>query len=55
MGALFLTCCVRGLEVTRHFTPFLGETIVLMLAGAVVVGGLLLIAVPLVSRKANPA
>lgn len=51
MSGLFLTCCVRGLEVTRHFTPELGQTISLMLAAAVAVGGLLLIGVPLLRLR----
>jgi hypothetical protein len=55
VGGLFLTCCVRGLEVTRHYTPFLGATITLMVAGAMAVGGLLLIVAPLLHRKAGPA
>lgn len=54
MAAAFLTCCVRGLEVTRHYTPDLGATVALMLAFAVLVAGLLLILSPvLMSRKAR--
>jgi Mg/Co/Ni transporter MgtE len=51
MSGLFLTCCVRGMEVTRHFTPELGTTVVLMLAFAVVMAGLLLVASPLLLRR----
>lgn len=51
MTAFFLTCCVRGLEVTRHFTQELGGTIVLMLAFAVLVAGVLLLMSPLLLPK----
>jgi hypothetical protein len=39
VGELFLACCMRGMEVTRHFTPELGLTIAAMLGFALAVGG----------------
>jgi hypothetical protein len=51
MDAIFLTCCLRGLEVTRHFTPELGLTIALMLAVAVAVGGVLYLLKPVVLSR----
>jgi ABC-type branched-subunit amino acid transport system permease subunit len=53
VSGLFLTCCVRGLEVTRHFTPELGQTISLMLAAAVAAGALVLIGVPLLRLRGS--
>ena len=54
MDAVFLTCCIRGMEVTRHYTPDLGATVALMLAFAVLVAGVVLISSPLLmSRKAR--
>jgi hypothetical protein len=48
---LFLACCVRGLEVSRHFTPELGMTVALMLGVAFIVGVLLVLMRPiLISR-----
>jgi hypothetical protein len=47
MVGIFLACCVRGLEVTRHFTPELGLTVALMLAFALVVGAGLLLMRPI--------
>jgi len=55
VSGVFLTCCVRGLEVTRHFTFPLGETITLMLAAALLVGGVLLVVVPLLELRASRA
>lgn len=52
MDAAFLTCCLRGLEVTRHYTPALGLTVALMLAFALLVAGALLIISPaLMARR----
>lgn len=51
VGAVFLTCCVRGLEETRHFTPELGGVVLAMLAFALVVGGMLLLASPLLLHR----
>ena len=55
VGGLFLSCCVRGLEVTRHYTLGLGQAIELMLAGALLAGGLLLVVVPLLRRRGSRA
>jgi hypothetical protein len=50
--AIFLTCCVKGMEETRHFTAEMGTILALMLAFAVLVGAVLLMLEPvLVSRK----
>jgi hypothetical protein len=46
-----LTCCVRGLEETRHFTPELGGAVLAMLVFALVVGGMLLLASPILVRR----
>lgn len=51
MGAMFLACCVRGMEVTRHFTPELGLTIALMLAFALTVGAALYLLKPVVLSR----
>jgi len=51
VGGLFLSCCVRGLEVTRHYTLELAQNIELMLAGALIAGGLVAIAVPLLRAR----
>ena len=51
MASLFLACCVRGMEVTRHFTPELGTIVAGMLGVAVVVGGLLLLFSPVIIRR----
>jgi hypothetical protein len=53
VSGLFLTCCVRGLEVTRHYTPELGQTISVMLAVALLVGGLILISEPLLRLRGS--
>ena len=45
MSAFFLTCCARGLEVTRHYTTWQGTQVVAMLASAAAVAGLLLVGV----------
>ena len=51
VGELFLACCLRGMEVTRHFTPELGLTIALMLGFALIAGGAVYVIKPvLVSR-----
>ena len=56
MSALFLTCCMRGLEETRHFTPQLGGNVLAMLAFAAVVGAMLLVAFPIARlRPRRPA
>jgi Mg/Co/Ni transporter MgtE len=39
------------MEVTRHFTPTLGATVVLLLAFAVVVAGVILMVSPLLSQR----
>jgi len=51
VSGLFLSCCVRALEVTRHYTLGLAQVIELMLAGALLVGGLTLILVPLLRLR----
>jgi hypothetical protein len=51
VSGLFLSCCVRGLEVTRHYTLGLAQNIELMLAGALIAGGLVAIAVPLLRAR----
>ena len=51
MDAIFLTCCVRGLEVTRHFTPELGLTVAIMLAFALAVGGALYLLRPVLLSR----
>ena len=43
MSAFFLTCCVRGMEVTRHYTAWQGTQVVAMLSSAVAVAGLLIV------------
>ncbi len=53
VSGLFLSCCVRGLEVTRHYTVGLAQVIELMLAGALLVGGLTLIVVPLLRQRGS--
>jgi hypothetical protein len=55
VSGLFLSCCVRGLEVTRHYTPSLGQTIELMLGGALLVAGLILVVVPLLRLRGSRA
>ena len=47
MDAFFLTCCVRGMEVTRPYTTWQAAQIVAMLATAVAVAGLLVVGVVL--------
>jgi len=41
VGAFLLTCCIRGMEVTRHYTIWQGTQVVMMLASAVAVAGLI--------------
>ena len=47
VSGVYLACCVRGLEVTRHFTFALGNTVTVMLAAALLAGGIAMIAFPL--------
>jgi len=51
VDGVFLACCVRGLEVTRHFTPELGLIVALMLAFALIVGGAVLVVRPVLLSK----
>lgn len=52
MESLFLACCVRGMEVTRHFTPELGAIITTMVAFALVVASVLMLLRPvLITRQ----
>jgi Mg/Co/Ni transporter MgtE len=53
MYGLFLSCCLRGMEMTRHFTPDIGQTILLMLVAALIVAGLLLIALPMLRLRGS--
>ena len=53
VSGIFLSCCVRGLEVTRHYTLGLAQVIELMLAGALIAGGLALIVVPLLRLRGS--
>ena len=39
--------------MTRHFTPDIGQTILLMLVAALIVAGLLLIGVPLLRLRGS--
>ena len=48
---MFLACCVRGMEVTRHFTPELGLTVAFMLAFALAVGGALFLLRPVLLSR----
>ncbi len=51
MDAMFLACCVGGMEVTRHFTPELGLTVAIMLAFALTVGGALYLLRPVLLSR----
>ena len=51
MSALYLACCVRGMEVTRHFTPELGATIAAMLGFALLVAVFILLVSPAILPK----
>lgn len=51
MTSLFLACCVRGMEVTRHFTPQLGAIIAGMLAVALLVAVVVLLMSPVLLRR----
>jgi hypothetical protein len=42
MSGVFITCCVRGMEVTRHYTNWQASQILLIAAFAMTVAGLLL-------------
>jgi len=42
VDAFFLTCCVRGLEVTRHYTTRQATQVVTMLSSAIAVAGLII-------------
>jgi hypothetical protein len=43
VNAFLLTCCVRGMEVTRHYTAWQGTQVVAMLSSAVAVAGLIIV------------
>jgi hypothetical protein len=47
VNAFFLACCVRGMEVTRHYTAWQGTQVVAMLSSAVAVAGLIIVGVVL--------
>lgn len=52
MANIFLACCVRGMEVTRHFTPELGTIVALMVGFALIVAVVLLALRPvLITRQ----
>jgi hypothetical protein len=46
MGAVFLACCVRGMEVTRHFTWWQSSQIVIWTGAVMALAALIWIGAP---------
>ena len=54
VDSLFLACCVRGMEVTRHYTPELGAIVASMLGFAVIVAVVLVALRPVLITRQTP-